>query len=89
MCGYVLNRGHVFVAAFNLEAAHAGIDQRIEVKALVVVLEAQHVFVVRNDLPSLIFNRERQTAFLRTVATVGTATGVRMTDEALTAIGNA
>ena len=45
----VLHIGHVLVAAFDLEAADARVHQRAQVLALVVVLHAQHMFVVRND----------------------------------------
>ena len=40
---------HVLVAALDLEAADAGVDQRVQVGALVVVLQAEHVLVVRDD----------------------------------------
>src|SRR5256885_13070341 len=40
---------HVLVAALDLEAAHAGVDQGAQVVALVVVLHGQHVLFVGDD----------------------------------------
>ena len=49
MGGDVLHVAHVLVAALDLEAAHAGVDEGAQVVALVVVLHREHVLVVRND----------------------------------------
>jgi len=49
MGGHVLDVAHVLVAAFDLEAAHARVDQRSEVVALIVVLETEHMLVMGHD----------------------------------------
>jgi hypothetical protein len=85
----VLHVGHVLVAALDLEAAHAGVDQRREVLALVVVPHRQHVLLVRDDPALAVLDLVGQAAGLRAVAAVGAAPGVRMADEALAAVGHA
>ena len=87
--GDILHRRHVLIAPFNLEAANASICQCFKVFALVVVLHAQHVLVVRHDAPEAVLHRVGQAAFLRAVAAVGAAAGVRMANEALAAVGHA
>ena len=87
--GDILHRRHVLVAPFNLEAANAGIGQRFKVLALVVILNAQHMLVMRHDAPEAVLHRVRQATFLRTVAAVGTPAGVRMANETLAAVGHA
>ena len=89
MGGHVLHVAHVLVPALDLEAGDAGVDQRPQVGALVVVLEAQHMLVVGDDAAGRIGHGVGQAAFLAAIAAVGTAPGVRMADEALAGIGDA
>ncbi len=85
----VLHIAHVLVAALDLEAAHAGVDQGAQVVALVVVLHGQHMLFVRNDAAACIRHLIGQTAGLVAVATVGAAACVGVADEALAGIGHA
>ena len=85
----VLHIGHVLVAAFDLEAAHARVHQCAQVLALVVVLHAQHMLVVCHDAALRVFDLIGQTAGLRAVASIGAAPGVGVADEALAAVGHA
>ena len=87
--GDVLHVAHVLVATLDLEAADAGVDQRFEVGALVVVLHRQHMLVVRDDAPFHVGDLVRQSAGLRAVAAVGAAPGVGVADVALAAVGDA
>ena len=87
--GEVLDIAQVLVAALDLEAAHARIDQRGQVGRLVVVLEREHMLVVRHDAAGRVRHRVGQAALLRAVAAVGAAPGVGMADEALPAVGHA
>ena len=85
----VLHIGHVLVATFDFEAADTRIHQITQVFALVVVLHAQHMLVVRHDPALRVFHFVRQAASLRAVAPVGAAAGVGVADEALAAVGHA
>ena len=87
--GDVFHIAHVFVAAFDFEAAYACVDQRLHVGALVVVFHAQHVFVVRHEAASRVDHLVGQAAGLAAVAPVGAAPGVGVADEALAAVGHA
>ena len=89
MGGDVLHVAHVLVAALDLEAADAGVDQRLEVGALVVVLHRQHMLVVRDDAPQRVGHGVGQAAGLRAVAAVGAAAGLGVADIALAGIGHA
>ncbi len=79
----VLHVAHVLVAALDLERADAGVDQRLQVAALVVVLHRQQVLVVGHDAALAIGQRVRQAASLGTVAAVGAAARVGVRDIAL------
>jgi 3-hydroxymyristoyl/3-hydroxydecanoyl-(acyl carrier protein) dehydratase len=79
----VLHVAHVLVAALDLERTDAGVDQRFQVAALVVVLHRQQVLVVGHDAALAIRQGIRQPARLGTVAAVGAAARVRMRDIAL------
>ena len=83
MGGDVLHIAHVLVAPFDLEAAHARVDEGAQVVALVVVFHAQHVLVVRDEAALRIRHLVGQTAGLAAVAPVGAAAGLRMADVAL------
>ena len=89
MRGDVLDVAQVLVAALDLEAADAGVDQRAQIRTLVVVFEREHMLVVGHDAPAGIGHGVGQAAFLRAVATVGAAPGVGVADEALARIGHA
>ena len=89
VAGHVLDVGRVLVAALDLEARHAGVDERAQVVALVVVLHRQQVPVEGDDAPGLVLERVRQAAGLRAVAAVGAASGVRVADVALAREGDA
>ena len=69
----VLDEGHVLVAAFDLERADTGRDQRAQVVALVVVLHRQQVLVVGDDAALIVFERVGQPASLRAFAAIGAA----------------
>jgi len=79
----VLHIAHVLVAAFDLEGADAGVDERFQVAALVIVLHRQQVFFVGDDAALAVGQRVRQAACLRAVAAVGAAARVRVRDVAL------
>jgi hypothetical protein len=59
-----------------------------QVLALVVVLHAQHMLVVRHDAALRVFDLVGQAASLRAVTSVGTSPGVGMADETLAAVGH-
>ena len=63
--------------------------QRLQVGALVVVLEAQDMLIVGDHPAISIRDGVGQAAFLRTRTPVGTAPRVRVADEALAAVGHA
>ena len=83
MGGDVLHVAHVLVAAFDLERADAGIDQRFQVAALVVVLHRQQVLVVGDHAAGVVRERVWQAARLRAVAAVGAAARIRVRNVAL------
>jgi hypothetical protein len=89
MGGDVFHIAHVFVTAFDLEAANACVNQVGQVGALVVVLHRQHMLVMRYETPLRIGHMVGQATGLRAIAPVGAATGVRMADVALAAVGHA
>src|SRR5690606_33889073 len=68
--GDVLYVADILVAAFDLEGAHAGLDQVHQVVGLVVVLQRQQVLVVSDDTALIILQGVRQATGLRTVAAV-------------------
>lgn len=68
--GNVLDVGHVLEPALDLERSDAGVYQRAQVVALVVVLERQQVLVVRDAGAVAADQCIRQTAGLRAVATL-------------------
>src|SRR5256885_7530717 len=72
---------HVLVAALDLEAAHAGVDQGAQVVALVVVLHGQHVLFVGDDAAARVQHLVGQAAGLVAVAAVGAAARVGVGDE--------
>ena len=83
MRGHVFHVPHVFVAAFDFEAANARIDQRTQVCALIVVFHRQQMLVERHHAALTVLQRVRQSTFLRTRSAVGAATGVRLADVAI------
>ena len=83
MGGDVLHVAHVLVAALDLEAADAGVDQRAQVGALVVVLHRQQMLVVGDDTALCVFQRVGQAALLRAATTIGAAPGMRLADVAI------
>jgi hypothetical protein len=87
--GDVLHVAHVLVAALDLEAAHTGAHQCREVGALVVVLDRQHMLLVRDHAAQRVGDRVGQPALLRATAAVGAAAGVCVADEALAGVGHA
>ena len=64
MGGDVFYVGKILEPPLDLERTDAGIDQRGEVGALVVVLERQQVFVPGQNLPVLLGQRPGQAAGL-------------------------
>ncbi|MPN25272.1 hypothetical protein SDC9_172679 [bioreactor metagenome] len=76
--GNVLHVTHVFVTPFNLEGTHTGVDQRAKVSGLIVIFHRQQVFFIGHHASLIVFQGIRQTASLGTVATVSTASGLRM-----------
>jgi hypothetical protein len=60
----VFHIGHVFVAAFDFEAAQAHVDEGAQVLALVVVLHGQHMLVVGHDAALMVFDLVGQAAGL-------------------------
>ena len=86
--GDVLHVAHVFVAPFDLERAHAGIDQMDQVVGLVVVLHRQQVLIKRHHAALIVLQGVRQAAGLRAVATVGAAPSLRVGDVALPGEGH-
>ena len=89
MRGHVFDVTHILVTAFNLEAANTGIDQRTQVRALVVVFHRQQMFVVCDHAALAVLQRVGQAAFLRARAAIGAATGVRLADVAVAGEGHA
>ena len=86
MGGDVLHIAHVLVAALDLEAADAGVHQRSEVRALVVVLHREDVLLVGDDAALRVGDGVGQAAGLRAVAAVGAAAGLGVADEALAGV---
>jgi len=80
----VLHIAHVLVAAFDLEALHARVDEIPEVVALVVVFHGQEMLVVGNHAAIEVCERKGQAAGLRAVAAIGAAAGFGVADIALT-----
>ena len=89
VAGDVLHVAEVLVAALDLEAADAGVDQRLQVVRLVVVLHRQQVLLEGDDAALIVRERVGQAAVLRAVAAVGAALGVRVADVALAGKGHA
>ena len=85
----VFDVGHVFVAAFDFEAAHTRIDQGSEVLALVVVFHREHMLVVGDKAALRVGDVIGQTASLAAVTSVGATACVGMADETLAAISDA
>jgi len=83
MAGDVLHVAEVLVAAFDLEAAHPGVDQRGEVVALVVVLDRQQMLFEGDHAALVVLQGVGQAAGLRAVAAVGAAAGLGVADVAL------
>ena len=89
MGGDVFHVAHVLVAAFNLEAAHARINQGAQVVALVVVFHAEDMLVVRDEAALRVSDLVGQATGLAAVAPVGAAPGLRVADVALSAVRHA
>ncbi len=89
MRGRVLDVSHVLQPALDLERADAGIGQRAQVGALVVVLHRQQVLVEGHDAALLVFQLVGQAAGLRAFAAIGAASGVGVADVALPGKGHA
>ena len=83
MGGDVLHIVHVLVAAFDLERAHASVDQRFQIVALVIVLHRQQMLVVGHHPALFVGQRVRQATGLRAVAAIGAAPGFGVADIAL------
>ena len=83
MRGHVFHVTRIFVAAFYLETANAGIDQRTQVRTLVVVFHRQQMFVERDHAALAVVQGVRQAAFLRTRSAIGAAPGVCLADVAV------
>jgi hypothetical protein len=81
----VLDVGKVLQPAFDLERTDAGLSQRQQVLALVVVLHRQQVLVFGDGLALVVDQRVGQAAGLRAFAAVGAAPGVGVADVALAA----
>ena len=65
VCSDVLHIACVFVATFDFETTNAGVNERCKVGALVVVLHRQQMLVERDDAALSVFERVRQSTFLR------------------------
>ena len=89
MGGDVLHVAHIFVAAFNLEGAHARINQRAKVGGLIVVFHRQQVFFKGDHASLIIFQGIRQSTGLRAIAAVGATPGLGMRDVTLAGISHA
>ena len=87
--GDVLDVVRVLVAPLDLEGLHPGVDQGLEVRALVVVLERQQVLVEGDDAALLVLQGIGQATGLGAVAAVGAASGLGMADVALAGEGDA
>ena len=84
MSGDVLHVAHIFVATFNLEGAHARINQRTKVGGLIVIFHRQQVFFKSDHAALIIFQGIRQSTGLRAITAVSATPGLGMRDIALT-----
>jgi len=73
--GDVLHVAKILVAALDLERADAGLNQRIDIPRLIVVLHRKEVLFEGDDLAAVILQCIWQATVLRAVAPVGA--GVR------------
>ena len=87
--GDILHVAHIFITPFNLEGTDARINQRAQVGGLIVILHGEEVFFERHYAALIVFQGIRQTAGLRTVATVGATARLGVGNVALTGIGHA
>ena len=89
MRGDIFHIAHVFVTPFNFEGANPGVDQRAEVRRLIVIFHRQEVFFERHHAALIVFQGIRQTAGLRAIAPVSAAPRLGVGNIALTGIGHA
>ena len=88
MGGDIFHVAHVLVAPFNFEGAYASIDQRTEVRRLIVIFHRQQVFFECHHAALIVFQGIRQTAGLRAVAPVSAAPRLGVRDITLPGIGH-